>query len=592
MAEPAIPFQPLIGEPGQVPFPVQGQNAAANAALLQRLRSANVPRVPTAQEQQVSTPEQAAATIAAMRAKAQQAGPAAQQSTVPPTSEAMPGQDRYTHYEGRDYTKNTKGDKVFIFSPDSKGATVEDFGNVIQQYNTSGGTDIKSGWAIVPPGKVATARMAFNSARDKLQKYAQESGSAIGKGVIAPLAVGARLNEALGISERGAGQRVSNIGAKAGGAVGRFAASPLDNPETALSTLATFLATRGSSNLSLAPAAIKAALASATGYTAGGLATGSDIGLKGALTEGLIAAASSGAPAVFQSALNRLPSQRAKQQIIDGITDELKKTYGPISNDPQTMKAMLDTKSGISTAVQKGIKSIIGDFEQTGGKLLDSILDITRGNLSTGPTRIVTNRVKEMGRLATDLINATGDPVKWRSVRRIYDTARRELIDTVTESLSGTGKPNAYYNRIVSQVNQAVNNFDSTLTAYRPALELFDILKKAGADKQIIIRELQQQLQGISHTSSELVENVGKIAGRGADLTRGIDKKYSVGTPQALLNLLGIKFPGSAQLLDKARIPIGQGYVGKVRGTLPGTSATAAVATQQGIRSFLAEDKK
>src|SRR3990167_1347159 len=184
MAEPAIPFQPLIGEPGQVPFPVQCQNAAANAALLQRLRSANVPRVPTAQEQQVSTPEQAAATIAAMRAKAQQAGPAAQQSTVPPTSEAMPGQDRYTHYEGRDYTKNTKGDKVFIFSPDSKGATVEDFGNVIQQYNTSGGTDIKSGWAIVPPGKVATARMAFNSARDKLQKYAQESGSAIGKGVI------------------------------------------------------------------------------------------------------------------------------------------------------------------------------------------------------------------------------------------------------------------------------------------------------------------------------------------------------------------------------------------------------------------------
>lgn len=317
----------------------------------------------------------------------------------------------------------------------------------------------------------------------------------------------------------------------------------------------------------------------------GGLLTG-EVKPERMLIEGLLASASHGATGIVKMALGKGVSQQAQKQVASELAEYIYAKHKYISNDPQALEVIMSTPKGITDITQMGIKGILGDFDKHNGIIGTTIDNIVKADLTRNKRRIIQRRVTELGKQGTAMLENVTDLDAMQAAKDSMKTAVQDIFNTIDSSFGTMPGGDA----LKIKVAEAVMVFNNKLTDLFPATHLFNVLKESGATGGFKVQPFQELLRNTYKSNpGSLMHNAGKIAARGGDLTDTAGMDRSVYITDYIFNTLRLP----SWLRSIVRGPkLGTQYSGTVKGTYPGSTATADIATRQGIKSFTDSDKE
>lgn len=481
-----------------------------------------------------------------------------------------------------------QGKPVVFYSTKPDGQTEAAFDTAIADYNSSRGS-ISKGFAVLPPGSAHQLRSGYEAARAVVEPIAHTAGTVVGGAAAAvPTGIAALLSKA-GIVSPAVPQTIAKFGREAGEGVADFATSLVNTPEKLLATAAQAAVIPLTGGLPILAAAGIQGAATTGGYLLGGSLTGSPTDMKQAITEGTIAGFTGGALGIVKTALGKGVAGRAQQKFSKDMTEYIKGKYGGITNDPAALEALVSTEKGLQDTVITGVKSLMGDFQQTGGRLLDNVRSATARTMPAGPARSVSMNISKFGDASVELVENIGDAAKMQAAKLKMESAANNILLTIGEQYRRIGTGSKIPADVkIAEIDGILRGYGQQMGKFVPGMQMLKSLEKSRVDGKFNIDAFQKTMLELSQSTNEVLY---REAGRVAEGSMSVPFNPLSRMLQAAAGSAGVSPWMQKGMGAAARATsFGQRYPHVTAVTAPVSEVAGHVGSREALRSFFTED--
>lgn len=507
-----------------------------------------------------------------------------------------------------------------IFNTEGNTNTKEEFAKVAEQYGKDG--TVPEGFTVLPPGAQQFMRRLFEAGNRPIQEAAKDFGQTWDEAI--GYQQSANKPFIPNTPEQGGGSNVNaadhlralaHMMAQAPAAV----ASTFKRPEDAAAMAGQVGATALTSGLGLVPQALAAGAGAGLGYIAGAKATGSPWSPGQATVHALLATGTQGAVGALKSFMGYGLSQQARQGMAKDLAELLQTKFKNLANDPAALHAIMSTESGLSDIVQLGFKGIRQDWQEIADTMIPTLVNriqpqissamqsaISSGQLPPIPTSPVAGYVRQRvsGTMADKILYGMnqGAPrilskaaaTELRGYSKTLHELGNEFLENITDKQAilkvqaqrdvtidkmKTVIKNEFYSSTpqiqaqqIAKLDALVNEQRQKIMQWMDSAELLSNIKQANGAAGFNPQKFQQlMMDKFKQNPGSMMNQGGIIAGRGADITQGIDtaRGFNIPIPFGdVLRKFGINL----------KIPLGTKYVGKVPYQNPAATSTGASA--------------
>lgn len=491
----------------------------------------------------------------------------------------------------------TVGDQqVTAFSADGQRKSLAELQDAAQQWASTG--KAPKGFVVLPPGLQQRLRSGYEAVREPVTQGLTQAGTILDKPLSLLLGETQEQNVAVnrGLSE----QVVGTTPAETGRNAALMAASPLLRAVTAGATAAqpgallvkNLLANAGLMGGAAAGGTVTAntLTGSNQGQTYGQVAV-NDIAIPAAQ-----AAIMQGGLGVVNFFINKaLPN--VGQKIAGEMLDVMKGQYpSGMINSPGFFDAAVGNKANVAKLAQVGVKGLREELETTTNGLITNINQTLPRNLTTGTQNTVRAQLRIINTAGNDILSNLSNGTVKASAEEAMEAARLKILDAVKADLAKLSP--AVQQKATDAVDNIVNAKlgEAALRPLRQGAEVLHALRTATAQDGFNIQTFINTIRGnYQEQPGSLLEQIGKIAGRGYPLTEGAMQPGSSSLPAKAANYLIDQIPFIGRMIPN--IPTGTAPTGpllpwQLPYQLPRpANAAATAAGGDALKSFIGGNK-
>jgi hypothetical protein len=546
---------------------------------------------------ETATPEQAAAAVAAIRARLQQGT-----GTAP----AEPENAKYIQHDFADEA----GNKVTAYSKDNKPRSVSELQAAAEQFVNTG--KAPEGTIVLRPGIVNALRSGYEAVNQPIQRGA----AAIAGATLAPNEMPPELAQmmqtnpdyrfALGMNRGVIPQAAESVSTP--GRAGMTAATLAVSPALKAVTKTTELGAAGAPmvmnmlrNMGLMGSAATAGNVGgklATGEPLQGLSLGHGVEIPFAADVVIpftAAAATQGFMGVLSHFVNRYMSPNYGQKIAKEVFDEVKGQYPDLKNDPVLLDAAVSVPAKLARVTQIMSKGLRGDLEDNVTTMVADINQILPRRLTTGTQNTVRAQVRAIIRAGDDILDNLGNADAKAAAEQALTDAGHKIYNAVAAEFKAMKAPDQIAMRVDKLIESKIGK--PALQQFYEGADVLAALKRSGAANGFNASAFVNEIRGTSQANpGSLIDKVGRIAGQGTPLTEGVAGQPGINVGGYAWNTLKAGMPDIiSRFMSRAPTRTAPGPAllpWQMDRALPApVNAGAAVGGTQAIKSFLEDTK-